>query len=264
MKLRPISPLSSPAVARLVNMGRAQRFHFLLLSGVCLSLTGCLRTCCISPEESDRLQFSTEILESIPNQGKHFRVIELKTESPFPEEELFVNGKFAFVVRDDAAAHWVVHDPFRLFITSNKVEKSTWMLIDPRKNDFQQREPLENDPPLIHQFEALSAEQPFVSWGSTNVVDTQQIYDGIENCHAIFIYGKTKFQVFSDTNDNDAAYSYRRALSCGYAPSISQVVAESDDFNDLLSQFRNYQSEVRPSRADSVETAAPPREGNAL
>lgn len=221
-----------------------KHISFLLLVVLSVLLTGCLRTCSISPETSDLLYFSNDILERICCQEKRFMLLELKT--LIERERELVNGTCALVIRDDAATHWVVNDPFQLCISSDSSEISTWVLIDPRKNDFQRRIPLKKNMSGIHQFMQLSSNRVFSVIGSTNVVDTQQVYNEIEGCHVVLIPGRTKFQVFADTNNTQVAYAYRDALFGGHTrPSLTRCIAESDDFHELLLQHQTYRERMQ-------------------
>jgi hypothetical protein len=228
----------------LMEASMNKHFSFILLTVLSVLLAGCLRTCSISPDTSDLLYFSNDILERIHCQEKRFMLLELKT--LIEPDEALVNGTFALVIRDDEATHWVVYDPFNLCVSSVSSEISPWVLIDPRKNDFQRRIPLLGHTSGIHQLMQNPSNRVLSVIGSTNVVDTQQVYNEIDGCHVVLIPGKTKFQVFADTNNSQVAYAYRDALLGGHArPSITRCIAENDDFHKLLIQYQAYRERMQ-------------------
>jgi len=222
-----------------------RKVFFLLLAGLSVSLTGCLRTCSISPEASDRLYFSNEILDQYGSR-KRFTLLELDMSRASSEKEKLVSGTYALIVRDDAAARWAVNDPFT--DVGGESGTSTWVLLDPLRNSSRQRIPLKAGDDRIPLFERLCADQSVAALGSTNIVDVQQIFDSIENCRAVFIPGKTQFQFFAATPDTRVAHTYRDALGYGEGwPSLTRRIAEDDELAGLLNQFRR-ESGIKPTQ----------------
>lgn len=226
---------------------------FLMACGIVAVIPGCLHTCSISPETSDYLHFSNSILDRMSHQRKRFMAVELWQIYDDIADEMNVNGKLALIVMDNNATRWAVHDPYRIGEPGGPLEKSTWMWIDPENCDFQVRNPIK-DNAIIRHLESLCSEKPFAILGTNglinarqlNVLDTQQVYDAVSNCRAIFIRGKDKFQVFSNTSSTLVAYQYRDALFGGYAwPPLSRCIAQSDDFVELVAQIETYYSTRR-------------------
>jgi hypothetical protein len=205
-------------------------------------LAGCFQTCSISPEVSDSLYFSRQLLEQYCPSSR-FVVLELQISSRFPDKEKLVNGKHALIMRDDMTDCWAVKDITRSYDESEKNLDSCWVLIDPINSDFQQKLPLSAGDARIAEFEESVFSQPLAALGTTNVVDLGQVFAGIENCHAVFIAGKTKFQVFGKTNNTVEAYSYRNALKYGEASSShTRCIAADDDFLNLLKRLKHYEN----------------------
>lgn len=215
----------------------------LALAGLFISLTGCLRTCSISPEVSDRLYFSNEILARYYPR-KRFTLLELDMSRAPSEKEGQVSRTYALIIRDDAAARWVVSDPFSE--VGGGSGTSTWVLIDPLRDNSRQRTQLKVSDDRIPLFERLCANRAVAALGTTNIVDVQQVFDNIENCRAVFIPGKTQFQFFAATPDTRVSHTYREALVYdGGRPPLTRRIAEDDELTGLLDQLR-CQSDIKP------------------